>query len=211
MIMMITKKIDNLHSYLILTNINSHPIVWLKKSNVSFSLICLCFTFLFLPTTPRTRHNRHHLLLHHGCCHHCHYLLLHHCHNRPPLPLSPPPRPSPSKLRSSPSLPPPPVELAVQTTSAAMTESLPEHLTVPKDFNTRTTEDPVVAQWNIACQDALRKDAARDAQTIASVAQVTGPEEWLADDTRRLAEGSSAPYHPTKLLTSISVRFLQLY
>ncbi|OCB84534.1 hypothetical protein A7U60_g8520 [Sanghuangporus baumii] len=70
------------------------------------------------------------------------------------------------------------------TTSASLTEGLK----IPENFKFKTLKDPDVTLWNLACQDVLKRARAQDAQTIASIAQLTGQEDWLADNTRRLAQ-----------------------
>ncbi|KAL5488230.1 hypothetical protein ACEPAI_6338 [Sanghuangporus weigelae] len=71
------------------------------------------------------------------------------------------------------------------TTSASLTEGLK----IPGNFKSKTLNDPDVTLWNLTCQDVLKRVQAEDAQTIASIAELTGHEDWLADDTRRLAQG----------------------
>ncbi|KAL5527207.1 hypothetical protein ACEPAG_5998 [Sanghuangporus baumii] len=67
--------------------------------------------------------------------------------------------------------------------------SLTKGLKIPENFKSKTLKDRDVTLWNLTCQDVLKRVQAQDAQTIASIAQLTGQEDWLTDDTRRLAQG----------------------
>ena len=82
--------------------------------------------------------------------------------------------------------------LASALSSRMAAQDFTQLLKVPKEFKSKTLEDAQVVEWNNSCQRALSsldKDQNVDAQIVASVAQLTGQQDWLSPTTSRLAQG----------------------
>lgn len=98
-------------------------------------------------------------------------------------------------------------------------QELAQRLHIPESFTSKSINDSDVEEWNNSVQRILRnlsKQPIPETETVASVAQLAGQDNWLAHDTRRLAQGmylrnvSVLPSHPISMIQTISNQLLPM-
>jgi hypothetical protein len=71
-----------------------------------------------------------------------------------------------------------------------------DDLTVPESFKDKPFDDRDIPTWNKRCQVFLRRHGSeriKETAGVANVAQVSGMELWLHEDTVILANGACFP------------------